>query len=139
MNAAGMLAALHARCFTTPRPWRAAEFEALLAQESVFLVGDATGFALGQSAGAEAELLTLAVPPDARRQGRGRALMAAFHAEAAARGASTALLEVSAENAAARALYAAEGYAEIGRRKGYYRAPRGPAADALVLTRPLSA
>ncbi|SIO14112.1 ribosomal protein S18-alanine N-acetyltransferase [Vannielia litorea] len=131
------LAELHATCFTTPRPWRAAEFAALLARESVFLVADKAGFALGQCAGAEVELLTLAVAPSARRAGLGRALMDRFHAEARARGASTALLEVAATNAPALALYAATGYSEIGRRRAYYHAPDGTRADALVLTRAL--
>ncbi|MFY0635690.1 MAG: GNAT family N-acetyltransferase [Vannielia sp.] len=131
------LAALHAACFSTPRPWRAAEFDSLLAQDSVFLLGDETGIALGQCAGAEAELLTLAVAPAARRAGQGRALLAGFHTEAAQRGATTALLEVAATNTAALALYTATGYSEIGRRRAYYRDPDGPRIDALVLTRPL--
>ncbi|MBS8228902.1 GNAT family N-acetyltransferase [Vannielia litorea] len=131
------LAALHAACFETPRPWRAEEFESLLAQESVFLIGDETGFALGQSAGAEAELLTLAVAPESRRRGLGRTRLDAFHTEAAQRGATTTLLEVSATNAPALALYEAAGYREIGRRRAYYRAPDGHRTDALVFTRPL--
>ncbi|QDC11356.1 GNAT family N-acetyltransferase [Oceanicola sp. D3] len=132
------LAALHAACFTAPRPWHAEEFAALLAQDSVFLIGDGgTGFALGQASGAEAELLTLAVPPDARRQGRGRALLAAYHDAASARGASTTLLEVAANNAAAIALYTASGYGEVGQRKAYYRTPDAARIDALVMTRAL--
>ncbi len=131
------LATLHAACFEVPRPWRAAEFEALLAQQSVFLLGDESGFALGQCAGAEAELLTLAVAPEARRQGLGRALLERFHTEAASRGGATTLLEVSAQNAPAIALYTAAGYNEIGRRRAYYRAPGGTRVDALVMSRAL--
>jgi len=39
-------------------------------------------------------------------------------------------LEVRDSNVAARALYASRGFAEIGRRRDYYRRPR---EDALVL------
>ena len=132
------LATLHAICFTTPRPWRAAEFETMLARPGTFLLAEPQGFAMGQTAGAEAELLTLAVAPEARRNGLGRSLLDGFHAEAARRGATTTLLEVAASNAPALALYTASGYSEIGRRRAYYRAPDGTRLDALVLTRPLS-
>ena len=36
-------------------------------------------------------------------------------------------------NAAARALYARAGFAEVGRRRGYYQRPDGRREDALVL------
>ena len=96
----GALAALHARAFTdAPRPWSAAEFAALLAAASTLLVARGEGFALGRVAGPEAELLTLAVDPGARRRGLGRALVGAFEATAAARGAEEVLLEVAVTNA----------------------------------------
>ncbi|MBK1636984.1 GNAT family N-acetyltransferase [Rhodovulum adriaticum] len=132
------LAALHAACFTTPRPWRAEEFAALLAGPGTFLCGDATAFALGRALAGEAELLTLAVCPTARRQGLGRARLAAFEDAARARGADTAFLEVAADNAAARALYDAAGYGQAGQRPGYYAAPDGSRIDALVLRKSLT-
>jgi ribosomal-protein-alanine N-acetyltransferase len=52
---------------------------------------------------------------------------------AVAGGAERMFLEVAEDNAAARALYARAGFAEAGRRRGYYARPDGPAADALVL------
>ncbi|WP_212525021.1 GNAT family N-acetyltransferase [Actibacterium sp. MT2.3-13A] len=131
------LAALHAGAFTTPRPWRAGEFETLLASPGVFVLGDAAGFVLGRVIADEAELLTIAVAPEARRQGKGRALVARFETEARARGAEDAFLEVAADNAPARALYHAAGYALAGRRKGYYHAPDGARIDALVLRKAL--
>lgn len=133
------LAALHARAFTdAPRPWTAAEFAAFLAEPSTVFVSRPEGFALGRVAGPEAELLTLAVEPAARRRGIGAALVAAFEAESAARGASEALLEVATTNAPARALYARLGYAQAGRRAGYYRRAGAPPIDALVLVRRLA-
>lgn len=128
------LAALHARCFVTPRPWTAAEFAGLLAAPGTFLLTESSGFLLGRVIAGEAELLTVAVDPLARRQGSGRALVAQFAAQARVRGAQTAFLEVAEGNEPARALYAACGWQAAGRRRGYYRHPNGRAEDALVLT-----
>lgn len=128
------LAALHAQCFTTPRPWSAAEFADLIADPLVFLLSDGeTGLLLGRVVAGEAELLTLAVAPDARRHGTGARLVQGFLQEAARRGAESAFLEVASSNAAARALYAEAGFAEAGRRRNYYHRPDGSAEDALIL------
>lgn len=132
------LAALHARSFTTPRPWTAAEFAELLASPLCFLLTEAQGFLLGRVIADEAELLTVAVAPEARRQGEGARLLAAFAQAAKARGATMAFLEVAENNAAARALYARAGWAQAGRRKGYYHSPEGDALDAVVMTLPLA-
>jgi len=128
------LAALHGRCFTTPRPWSAAEFAGFLADPLVFLLveGDA-GFLLGRAVAGEAELLTIAVVPEARRLGLGRRLVSRFLYQARLRGAESAFLEVAADNAAARGLYDRSGFLEVGRRRGYYRSPDGRVIDALVL------
>lgn len=135
----GELAALHGRAFVTPRPWSAAELGSLIADPLAFLLveGDA-GFLLGRAVAGEAELLTLAVAPEARRRGLGRKLMARFLYQARLRGAETAFLEVAADNAAAMALYVRSGFAESGRRRGYYRAPDGTLIDAVVMSRVLS-
>lgn len=133
------LAALHARCFTTPRPWNAAEFAGFIADPLVFLLveGDAA-FLLGRAVAGEAELLTLAVAPEARRRGLGRTLVGRFLYQAQLRGADTALLEVADDNAPARALYAAAGFARAGRRRGFFTAPDGTDCDAVVLRRSLA-
>jgi ribosomal-protein-alanine N-acetyltransferase len=132
------LAALHALAFAdVPRPWTAAEFAALLAEPTTLVAARQDGFALGRVAGPEAELLTLAVHPGARRRGVGRMLVGAFEAAAALRGAAEVLLEVSATNAAARGLYDGLGYLPVGRRRGYYRPAAGPPVDALLLRRGL--
>lgn len=124
------LAALHARCFdAAPRPWSAPEFSALLESQGCFLLQRPGAMLLGRVILDEAELLTLAVDPDRRRTGSGRALTAAFAARSRARGALSAFLEVAEDNLAARALYAGLGWREAGRRPRYY----GPARDALIL------
>lgn len=131
------LAELHARCFTVPRPWRAAEFADLLAENHTVLVGDVAGFALGRVIADEAEVLTIAVAPEHRRKGVARHLLADLEDAARMRGADTCFLEVAADNRAAIGLYHAAGYAEAGRRRGYYRKSDGEAVDALILSRVL--
>ena len=127
------LARLHATCFTRPRPWSAAEFQALLADPANFLLTRESGFLLGRTILDEAELLTLAIAPEARRQGIGAALLAGFETRAQARGAATAFLEVASDNAAAQALYAGKGWQNAGCRRDYY----GGGTDAVVMLKPL--
>lgn len=131
------MAALHARSFTTPRPWSEAEITDLLASPLVFALSRPGAFLLGRVVAGEAELLTIAVHPDQRRAGLGGALVGAFPTEAAARGGESAFLEVAEGNIAARALYAACGFAPAGRRRGYYHRPDGASEDALILVRSL--
>ncbi|MCB2127322.1 MAG: GNAT family N-acetyltransferase [Rhodobacteraceae bacterium] len=133
----GRLARIHGESFTVPRPWTAVEIAGLLATPGAFLIEAPDGFLIGRALAGEAELLTLAVAPSARRRGTGAALVAGFLDRAATAGAGRAFLEVSADNAAARALYAQAGFAEAGRRPGYYRRPDGGATDALLLARAL--
>ena len=131
------LADLHAASLTVPRPWSASEFASFLASPQVFcLTRGQDGLLLGRVILDEAELLTLAVAPQSRRQGLGRALVQDFLETARARGAKTAFLEVAAPNQAALALYLAMGFTQTGRRRGYYSAPGG-AQDALILGCPL--
>lgn len=132
------LAELHAICFTAPRPWSAAEFASVLASPNTFLLTRPNAFLLGRIAGPEAELLTLAVAPDHRRQGLATALVEDFATTAGERGATEAFLEVAADNQAARALYAAAGYRDIGTRPGYYAGPGGVPVSAIVMRRLLA-
>ena len=55
-----------------------------------------------------------------------------------AKGAAHMVLEVSAENGAARGLYAKAGYHQTGKRTRYYRSPDGRRIDALILHRALT-
>jgi [ribosomal protein S18]-alanine N-acetyltransferase len=131
------LARLHFASFTLPRPWSAAEFTDLMASPLVFLVTGPSGFALGRVVADEAELLTLAVDPTARRKGAGRRLLAGFEAQARTRGAASAFLEVAAGNVAALALYRSAGWTQTGRRRAYFSDGAGRSEDALVLSRRL--
>jgi [ribosomal protein S18]-alanine N-acetyltransferase len=129
------LAALHAQCFTTPRPWNEAEFAELLQNQNCFLCQEDSGLLLGCVVAGEAELLTLAVLPQSRRQGIAQRLLQAFLTETLARHAESAFLEVAETNTAALNLYLKNGFLQLGRRKNYYRHPDGQMTDALVLVR----
>ncbi|MCW1954750.1 ribosomal protein S18-alanine N-acetyltransferase [uncultured Lentibacter sp.] len=132
------LADLHAACFPL-RPWSAGELEALCAEEGAVLERVAQGFALARVTLDEAELLSIAVAPEAQGRGIGRALLGALVTRLAARHVTQLFLEVAEDNAPARALYAQAGFEEVGRRRGYYTRPQAAAVDALVLRRKLRA
>ena len=125
------LAERHAAAFSAP--WDAPAFEALLDQTGVFVIEEPEGFILLRAVADEAEILTLAVCPPARRRGLGARLVRDGATEAASRGAGRLFLEVADDNAAALALYARAGFAEAGRRPGYYARPDGGRQDALIL------
>jgi ribosomal-protein-alanine N-acetyltransferase len=132
------MAAIHALCFVTPRPWTAAEIAAFESDPLAFVLIEAEAFLIGRAAADEAELLTLAVAPQARRRGIGARLVTRFLYQAQLRGAARAFLEVVDGNGPAMALYARAGFAEVGRRRGYFRSPTGQPTDALILARALT-
>jgi ribosomal-protein-alanine N-acetyltransferase len=125
------LAGIHAAAF--PAPWDATALAGLLTQAGVFAVEQPDGFILLRTVADEAEILTLAVRPGARRRGLGARLVREGGTAAAARGAARLFLEVADDNTAALALYARAGFAGTGRRPGYYARPDGGRQDALIL------
>lgn len=135
------LSMLHGACFPDD-PWQPMEMARIMAIAGFFgriawEADEPTGFALALDLGDECELLALGVAPGKRRVGTGSALLAAICAEVARRGGARIFLEVAADNAAARALYAGKGFVQIGRRQNYYRRTAGP-VDALVLRREIT-
>lgn len=117
-----------------PDAWSVAFFVELLGQEGVFaLCAGMDGFILVRAVAGEAEILTFAVAPAARRGGLGRALLAAAMARAAQTGAQQMFLEVGITNIPAISLYSCMGFREVGRRPAYYQHGTNIAEDALVL------
>lgn len=137
------IAELHGLVFEDP--WSAEGIRALLEDPgSTSLVAQGgtpprmIGFIIGRIAADEAEILTLAVAPWARRLGIGRRMVEGL-VRAVTRAEVTRLhLEVAADNAAARALYGGLGFEEVGRRKSYYVRKSSPAQDALLLARDIA-
>jgi len=83
----------------------------------------------------EVELRNMAVDPNHREQGIGRALLVAARDRMLMAGAKRVFLEVRASNKAAQSLYYSLGFAIHSIRKDYYR---DPPEDALVLVLELS-
>jgi [ribosomal protein S18]-alanine N-acetyltransferase len=131
------MATVHAAAYQLDRPWTAAEFRGLTDSPHVLALGDTRAFILTRIIADEAEVLTIATHPDHRRKGLARSLLAQFHAAARARGATTAFLDVAADNAPAIALYLGAGYAQVGQRRAYYPRKNASAADALLMRRAL--
>ncbi len=129
------LSEAEALCFSDP--WGEAGLRSHGANDaslSLILLYDGrpAGYLLGMLIPPEAEIYRLAVLPDYRRCGGGRALWEAAHARARAAGCTCWFLDVRESNAPARALYDACGFCEVGRRRGYYTAPR---EDAVLMER----
>jgi tRNA threonylcarbamoyladenosine biosynthesis protein TsaB len=134
--AAEVLAVLHAEAFPH-EPWSADSLRALLAMPGALALtasagGQPVGFILLRRAADEAEVITLAVTPRLRRLGVARRLLDAGLQQFGSDGVTRCFLEVASDNRAARGLYLAGGFAEVGRRAAYYQTPAGP-RDAIVL------
>lgn len=134
------LARLHATAFA--RPWDGVEFERLLADRAV--IGDGVflarapepvGFVLSRIVADEAEILTVAMGPQARGRGQGRPLLEQHLDALVRRGVRVVHLEVEEGNAPALALYRRLAFTEVGRREGYYAKPDGRRAAALTMSR----
>lgn len=127
-----VLAAIHGQAFPHD-PWDEAMLARLMDMAGAFALVTDGGFVLPRVAADEMEIVTIAVAPAGRRRGLGCALLQAGLGQARDRGAVIAFLEVAADNHGAIALYRQAGFAETGRRRGYYRRPGTNAADAIVM------
>lgn len=126
-----------------PFPWTRGNFiDSLVAEYVVEVMVDARGLLLGYYVAMpgvdELHLLNVTVHPAWQNRGLGRALLAAVRTQAQQRQLACLWLEVRESNQRARALYLRLGFAEVGRRRGYY--PAGEQReDALVMRLPLAA
>ena len=127
------IAALEQQCFSDP--WS----EAAIAPElknplSLWLVAEQGDTLLGyigsQSVPPEADMMNLAVAPEARRQGIAEALVHALEAALREKGTESLTLEVRVSNLPARTLYEKLGFEPVGLRKNYYFHPK---EDACIL------
>jgi ribosomal-protein-alanine N-acetyltransferase len=137
---AGALAEVHAAAFETP--WSAEDILRFAEDRGGFALvaetkGRIAGCILCRAIAGEAEVLTLAVRPEHRRQGVALALVEA--SVVIAGGANDVMfLEVAADNPGAAALYEKAGFVAAGRRASYYGRPAGGAVDAIVMRRTLN-
>jgi len=133
------LSDLHTAAFAPERGWSAEEFRGLLSSPGMRLVTLEGAFLLGRAIADEAEILTLATAPTARRQGLARLILRDFIDILRADGCARIFLEVARDNGPARALYASEGFARVGLRPGYFARAGQPPVDAIVMERQIGA
>ncbi len=122
-------------------PERAIAEELTAAHRAYFVATDRDGHVIGyagllcaQGSG-EGDVQTIAVHPDHRGSGLGRALLNTLIATAARRAATELFLEVRADNPVAISLYRRTGFAPIGTRPGYYQPDN---VDAIMMRKTLT-
>jgi len=131
--------AVHAlECSVFPHPWSRGNFVDSLASgyDAWVLRGpddELVGYFLLMYALDEAHLLDVAVAAPRHGSGLGRYLLDRIVARARSLRMASILLEVRPSNERALQVYQRYGYAEIGRRKGYYPAHEGRREDAIVM------
>lgn len=112
-------------CLSFSTPWTRQAFENEFENENacyVLLMEDETvvGYCAFWQAADSADITNVAVHPDYRRRGIGKKILCEAIRLAEARGIHGLFLEVRVSNTAARALYTACGFTEVGMRKKYY-------------------
>ena len=132
------IAALETRCFSDPcsRSAIEPELENPLSLWLCAVDGDTlAGYVGSQSVLGEADMMNLAVAPEYRRRGIGRALVTELCDRLIREKQVHVLtLEVRDSNEAAIALYMSLGFCQVGLRKNYYLRPR---EDARILRKEL--
>ena len=116
--------------------WPAEQFRAEISGPTRnFIIAESEGEIIGYasaflpSTGGVADLMTIAVHPDFRRQGIAQHLIAQLENWAAELGADSMMLEVDINNENAIALYTKLGYQKLNIRKNYY----GYGKDAQIM------
>ncbi len=130
------LSRLHKACFPLDQVWSPQSFTELLADKGLIgwrleQNGQNVGFILGRIIFDEAELLTIGVEPQHRRQGLAAELLSHFVAALRQRHVVKTFLEVAENNQQAYKLYTKAGFKLISRRYNYY--PGGITAFVLQL------
>jgi ribosomal-protein-alanine N-acetyltransferase len=127
------IAQIEKECFSMP--WSEKSLLEFIENPSTIMLTAKSGNRLIGYVGAylvidQADIANVAVTSDFRRRGVAKALMAELDNQITALGLDGITLEVRASNTSAVSLYGSLGYSEIGRRRGYYRAPR---EDAIIM------
>lgn len=130
-----LAAAVHGACFD--EAWSMKAIAEILAMPGSFGLialadGEPVGLVVTLAVGPEAEILSLGVVPALRRHGIARRLFEAVAGRLATQGVARLHLEVAEDNLPARSLYRSLGFAEHGRRPGYYRRTGGRVAALLL-------
>lgn len=123
---APLIASAEERIFSDP--WKLSDVLGAISQSgSMCYVATSDGalmaYIIGRTVMPEGEIYRIATLEEFRRRGIAYRLLDYAHKTERGRGLESLFLEVREKNAAARALYAAHGFSEIGVRRGYYKDP----------------
>lgn len=125
------------------RPWTAEEFRDLLMGPHVEGLGllfeeDLVGFLIWSRVGDEAEIYTLFIQEDLRRQGLAARLLEEMEAYCGKKGVERIYLEVSVDNQRALSFYEKNHFNHLCIRKNYYKTKDGFYFDAKIMTKSLA-
>ena len=131
---ADLMTVLHARCFEMP--WKKEDFSDLLRLPTTKGLICEKGMIVCSICGEDAEILTLCVLPEFRRQGIASKMIQKMCEYMKNFQVVSFFLEVNVNNIAAVKLYEKCGFEKIGMRKNYYKTKQGR-QDALILKKKL--
>ena len=124
------IAQLHKMCFPD-HPWPASEF-ANLKKSGCEIIASENGFIVWRVVADEAEIITIGVAPEKRRQGIAETMILLMEQELKKLSVVNVFLEVSEVNCPAKNLYEKLGFKPTGKRPKYYNG-----TDAIIMSKRL--
>lgn len=109
---------LHRACFPD-KPWSAQDF-ADLKKSGCDIIASQNGFIVWRTVVDEAEIITIGVRPEARKNGIATAMLTLVENDLKKRGVKKIFLEVAENNVPAKKLYEQNGFIQISIRPKYY-------------------
>ena len=124
------LADLHKQCFPN-KPWSESDFMELK-NSGCEIVASENGFIVWRVTTDEAEIITIGVAPEMRRNGIAETMIILMEQELKKQNVVNVFLEVSEVNSAAIKLYEKMGFSAAGKRPKYY-----DGVDAIIMKKAL--
>ena len=124
------LSDLHKKCFPS-RPWSADDFRDLKKSGCEIIMSE-NGFIVYRTVADEAEIITIGVNPEMRRNGIASAMIGIIEKTIKNQGIKKIFLEVASTNEPAKKLYENTGYKTVGIRPKYY-----DGVDAILMAKDL--
>ena len=122
------LSNLHKKCFPN-KPWSADDFRDLKNSGCEIIMSE-NGFVVYRIAADEAEIITIGVNPDFRRNGIASAMIGIIEKTFKNQGVKKLFLEVALNNIPAQKLYESMGFKTVGLRPKYY-----DGVDAILMSK----
>lgn len=122
------LANLHQKCFPN-KPWSADDFRDLKNSGCEIIMSE-NGFIVYRIVVDEAEIITIGVNPEMRRNGIASAMIGIIEKTLKNQGVKKIFLEVASNNIAAQKLYENSGFVRVGLRPKYY-----DGVDAILMSK----